>query len=48
MSKDINQSICVYNPVNCFLEKVYMDSDLEFLDNNNYIECIEEILEESL
>jgi len=39
INKSENQSICVYNPINCKVEKVFLD--YECIQNNYETESIE-------
>ncbi|KOS68173.1 hypothetical protein AEA09_06140 [Lysinibacillus contaminans] len=40
-NKGENQTVCVYNPVNCFLEKVFVEIDNIIYTDNQYNEKIE-------
>ena len=44
-NKGENQSICVYNPVICFLEKVFLDPDYMLFQDDEYVEDSIEIIE---
>lgn len=43
MNKGDNQNICVYNPVNCYLEKVFLNSDMCMFDNSEENVGLEEL-----
>lgn len=41
LNKGEHQSICVYNPVNSYLDKVYVDADSYIFEESEYSEEIE-------
>ncbi|MER2192149.1 MAG: helix-turn-helix domain-containing protein [Solibacillus sp.] len=41
LNKGEHQSICVYNPVNCYLDKVFVDSDSYIFEGNDYNDNME-------
>ncbi len=44
LNKGGNHSMCVYNPVNCYVDKVFVDSDTYIFEDTEYeevIDCLE-------